>query len=289
MSYNTDLQTNNDELQTILNTINALPGITPSDIGAATEIHASQHASTGSDPITPESIGAASVSDIPTDVLKYTAQTLSSDQQAQARTNISTNIKTFHTLEQLGLTRGEETLAAIYTALPDGGSLIFRVNSSDSASIYPASYGIFTMDKNGVYAKLSFVSVSSTSGAAGASWAGSMYSADVFSGWHFLSHSRSMTRNTLTISKASSNASYYWKNDAKEVGLIIQCKMNSTLSTGTQIATLPAGYRPTSTILIPLSYNSVRSLRIYSNGKVDFANGSISSGEYIGAGIVFPT
>ena len=59
MSYNTDLQTNNDELQTILNTINALPGITPSDIGAATEIHASQHASTGSDPITPESIGAA--------------------------------------------------------------------------------------------------------------------------------------------------------------------------------------------------------------------------------------
>ena len=36
MSYNTDLQTNNDELQTILNAINALPGITPSDIGAAT-------------------------------------------------------------------------------------------------------------------------------------------------------------------------------------------------------------------------------------------------------------
>lgn len=289
MSYNTDLQTNNDELQTILNTINALPGITPSDIGAATEIHASQHASTGSDPITPESIGAASVSDIPTDVLKYTAQALSSDQQAQARTNISTNIKTFHTLEQLGLTRGGETLAAIYTALPDGGSLIFRVNSSDSASIYPASYGIFTMDKNGVYAKLSFVSVSSTSGAAGASWAGSMYGADVFSGWHFLSHSRSMARKTLTINNTSSNASYYWKNDVNEVGLIIQCKMNSTLSSGTQIATLPTGYRPTSTILIPLSYNSTRSLRIYATGKVDFANGSISNGEYIGAGVVFPT
>lgn len=289
MSYNTDLQTNNDELQTILNTINALPGITPSDIGAATEIHASQHASTGSDPITPESIGAASVSDIPTDVLKYTAQTLSSDQQAQARTNISTNVKTFHTLEQLGLTRGEETLAAIYTALPDGGSLIFRVNSSDSASIYPESYGIFTMDKNGVYAKLSFVSVSATSGAAGASWAGSMYSADIFSGWHFLSYSRSMTRKTLTIKNTSSNASYYWKNDVNEVGLIIQCKMNSTLSTGTQIATLPAGYRPTSTILIPLSYNSVRSLRIYSTGKIDFANGNISNGEFIGVGVVFPT
>ena len=288
MSYNTDLQTNNDELQTILNTINALPGITPSDIGAATEIHASQHASTGSDPITPESIGAASVSDIPTNVLKYTAQTLSSDQQAQARTNISTNIKTFHTLEQLGLTSGNETLASIYTAVPDGGSLIFRVNA-DSASIYPASYGIFTMDKNGVYAKLSFVSVSSTSGAAGTSWVGSMYSADVFSGWHFLSYSRSMTRKTLTINKTSLNASYYWKNDVNEVGLIIQCKMSSTLTSGTQIATLPTGYRPTSTILIPLSYNSVRSLRIYANGKVDFANGNISNGEFIGAGVVFPT
>ena len=65
--------------------------------------------------------------------------------------------------------------------------------------------------------------------------------------------------------------------------------MNSTLSSGTQIATLPTGYRPTSTILIPLSYNSTRSLRIYATGKVDFANGSISNGEYIGAGVVFPT
>ena len=116
-----------------------------------------------------------------------------------------------------------------------------------------------------------------------------MYGAEVFSGWKFLPQARSMTRNTLSIGSTSSNASFYWKNDANEVGLVIQCKVNATLSAGTQIGTLPAGYRPTATLLLPMSYKEVRSLRIYADGKIDIANGSVASGEYIGANAVFPT
>lgn len=42
MSYNTDLQTNNDELQTILNTINALPEVLPEQSKTATPSLSSQ-------------------------------------------------------------------------------------------------------------------------------------------------------------------------------------------------------------------------------------------------------
>lgn len=249
--------------------------------------HAARHAAGGEDAITPEALGAAAAEDI-IGQLKYTAQTLTSEQQAQARANIGSNLQTFHTLEQLGLTQGEETLAAIYTALPVGGLLLLRVDTS-CAAIYPATHGVFVAEKVDGYARLSFVSVSSTAGSAGASWAGSMYGADVFSGWRSLPYVRSMTRNTLSISNSSDSNSFYWKNDANEVGLIIKCKITSTLSTGTQIATLPAGYRPTATLLLPLSYKEQRSLRIYTDGKVDFSNGSIASGEFIGVSVVFPT
>lgn len=226
--------------------------------------------------------------DITGGVLPLARGGLGADTEAGARSNLGTNMQTFYTLEQLGLTRGEETLPSIYAALPDGGRLVFRV-AADCAAIYPTSYGVFSLEKTGTYARLLFVSVSSTAGAAGASWAGAMYGAEVFSGWKFLPQARSMTRNTLSISSTSSNASFYWKNDANEVGLVIQCKVNATLSAGTQIGTLPAGYRPTATLLLPMSYKEVRSLRIYSDGKIDIANGSVASGEYIGANAVFPT
>ena len=59
------------------------------------------------------------------------------------------NLTTYTSLEQLGITPGEETFAAIHNALPLNSELLYYVDSSQgfNMSIYPANYGYIKFTK----------------------------------------------------------------------------------------------------------------------------------------------
>ena len=56
------------------------------------------------------------------------------------------NAVSFSDLSQIGVSKGSETIEGIATSLPDNSSVSYAV-SSDSASIYPANYGLVTVNR----------------------------------------------------------------------------------------------------------------------------------------------
>lgn len=59
-----------------------------------------------------------------------------------------TNINTYNSLEQLGLTKGSETVATIAAALPTNSMLYYTVDSTSNVAEFPNSnYGLLVVDK----------------------------------------------------------------------------------------------------------------------------------------------
>ena len=64
-----------------------------------------------------------------------------------ARNKLKVNLKTYISLDQIGITRGTETIEEIVSKLPDKSELICNINELANQSIYPSEYGVLKVLK----------------------------------------------------------------------------------------------------------------------------------------------
>ena len=92
------------------------------------------------------------------------------------------NLKTYSTLEQLGLTVGVETIKSIADSMPNGSELEVKI-TKDNNEIYPRTDGILTV-KRGDSDTIEFEFTWITSGSSPTKWLGTYYSTtEEWSGW----------------------------------------------------------------------------------------------------------
>lgn len=143
---------------------------TSEDGGVVSSTHASTHASDGSDPITPESIGAQ---------------------------------KLYTNITQLGLTIGNETIEDILNAMSPNSVLRYAVTSAHNTAIYPYDFGIMEVKyaNASAYRELAFTATANNSNQ-NRRWSGSAQYVDnawVFSGWEgYLRYFTSLTPLGIT-------------------------------------------------------------------------------------------
>lgn len=80
---------------------------------------------------------------------QYTRTCYNGNWSAWRMAGSGSNLTTYTSLEQIGITPGEETFAAIHNALPLNSELLYYVDSSQgfNMSIYPANYGYIKFTK----------------------------------------------------------------------------------------------------------------------------------------------
>ena len=96
------------------------------------------------------------------------------------RSEFSFNMKTFTSLEDIGLTTGSETIATIAANLPNNSMLIFTVAASN-ASIYPTNYGLVTVKRTSS-ARIEFTMVT-TAGVLYTGFYTIVSAGDTWTGW----------------------------------------------------------------------------------------------------------